>query len=211
MRMTSYGPRLKKVAILEKTCEIATAMIARDKGKGPIALADVDTPVDDELSLGSSPSLNLSPTNNTRESIRTRSCKRPSPHSAFSDVVSGASCRARREVGKRQYWLGQASGNPLVLPSTTLPPTPPVHPTFGTAPTFYVSPTTLIWRPDDMLFSPLRQHIFDYESPHGFFIPAFTTFDGLTDPYDHMLHYNQAMTLNAGNDRLLCKVFLTSL
>ena len=29
--------------------------------------------------------------------------------------------------------------------------------------------------------------------------------------YDHMLHYNQAMTLNASNDRLLCKVFPANL
>ena len=36
-------------------------------------------------------------------------------------------------------------------------------------------------------------------------------FDGSNDPYDHMLHYNQAMTLNADNDCLLCKVFLASL
>ena len=36
-------------------------------------------------------------------------------------------------------------------------------------------------------------------------------FDGSTDPYDHMLHHNQAMIPNAGNDRLLCKVFLASL
>ena len=42
-------------------------------------------------------------------------------------------------------------------------------------------------------------------------MPAFTMFDGFNDPYDHMLHYNQAMTLNAGNDHLLCKVFPTSL
>ena len=42
-------------------------------------------------------------------------------------------------------------------------------------------------------------------------MPAFTMFDGSNDHYDHMLHYNQAMTLNAGNDRLLCKVFLASL
>ena len=35
--------------------------------------------------------------------------------------------------------------------------------------------------------------------------------DGSTDPYDHMLHYNQAMTLNVGNDLLLCKVFSASL
>ena len=30
-------------------------------------------------------------------------------------------------------------------------------------------------------------------------------------PYDHMLHFNQAMILNAGDDRLLCKVFQASL
>ena len=35
-------------------------------------------------------------------------------------------------------------------------------------------------------------------------------FDGSTYPYDHILHYNQAMTLNADSD-LLCKVFLASL
>ena len=62
-----------------------------------------------------------------------------------------------------------------------------------------------------MLSSPLGQHILDYEIPHGFVIPAFTTFDGSTDPYDHLLHYNQVMTLNVGNDRLLCKVFPASL
>ena len=62
-----------------------------------------------------------------------------------------------------------------------------------------------------MLFSSLGQHILDYEPPRGFVIPDFATFDGFTDPYDHMLHYNQAMILNAGNDRLLCKVFLASL
>ena len=48
-------------------------------------------------------------------------------------------------------------------------------------------------------------------SPHGFVILDFTMFDGSADPYDHMLIYNQAMTLNANNDSLLCKVFPTSL
>ena len=42
-------------------------------------------------------------------------------------------------------------------------------------------------------------------------MPTFTMFDGSSDPYDHMLHYNQTMTLNAGNDHLLCKVFPVSL
>ena len=40
--------------------------IALDKGKGPIPPDDIDTPTDDELSSSSSPSLNLSPTKNTR-------------------------------------------------------------------------------------------------------------------------------------------------
>ena len=36
-------------------------------------------------------------------------------------------------------------------------------------------------------------------------------YDGSSDPYDHMLHFNQAMILNAGDDRLLCKVIAASL
>ena len=36
-------------------------------------------------------------------------------------------------------------------------------------------------------------------------------YDGSSDPYDHMLHFNQAMILNVGDDSLLCKVFSTSL
>ena len=63
----------------------------------------------------------------------------------------------------------------------------------------------------DMLSSPLGQHILDYEPPRRFVILPFAMYDGSSDPYDHMLHFNQAMILNAGNDRLLCKVFPTSL
>ena len=62
-----------------------------------------------------------------------------------------------------------------------------------------------------MLSLPLRQHILDYKPPHDFVIPAFATFDSSTDPYNYMLHYNQAMILNAGNDRMLCEVFPASL
>ena len=36
-------------------------------------------------------------------------------------------------------------------------------------------------------------------------------YDGSSDPYDHMLHFNQVMILNTRNDRLLCKVFPASL
>ena len=62
-----------------------------------------------------------------------------------------------------------------------------------------------------MLSSPLGRHILDYEPPRRFSIPTFTMFDGSTDPYDHMFHYNQAMTLNADSGLLLYKVFPASL
>ena len=65
--------------------------------------------------------------------------------------------------------------------------------------------------PYDMLSSHLGQHILNYEPPHGFVIPPFVMYDGSSDSYDHMLHFNQAMILNAGDDRLLCKVFPASL
>ena len=137
--------------------------IARNKGKGPVVPDDVDTPADDKLSPRSSPSLNLPPTKNTRESIRTRLCKRPSPHHAFSDAVSGASCKVRRKADKRQYRPGQALENSSMLPSGIKPPVSPMHHAFGTAPTFYIMPATLIRRPDSMLSSPLGQHILDYK------------------------------------------------
>ena len=98
-----------------------------------------------------------------------------------------------------------------MLPNGTLPPVPPAHPAFGATPTFYTPPAALIRRLDAMLFSPLGQHILDDKPPYEFVIAAFTTFDGSANPYDDMLHYNQAMTLNVGNDQLLCKVFLTNL
>ena len=100
---------------------------------------------------------------------------------------------------------------PSVVPTGTMPPMLLVHPAFGTGLTFYMLPITLICRPDDILSSPLGQHILDYVPPRGFVILAFSTFDGFSDPYDHMLHYNQVMILNVGNDCLLCKVFPTSL
>ena len=191
--------------------------ITRNRGQEPIVPDDVDTLEDDELSLGSSSPLSLSPTKDTQGSIKEKSHKTPLQHPAFINVISGASRRVRREAGRRQNQLVQAPGNVPVLPKGATPPILPagtmplillVHPTFGTRLTFYMPPTALIRRPDDMLSLPLGQH---YEPPREFIIPAFATFNGSTDPYSHMLYYNQAMNLNVGNDRLLSKVFLASL
>ncbi|RVW13691.1 hypothetical protein CK203_094014 [Vitis vinifera] len=50
-----------------------------------------------------------------------------------------------------------------------------------------------------------------YEPPRGFLVPKFSTYDGTNDPFDHIMHYRQLMTLDIGNDALLCKVFPASL
>ena len=112
-----------------------------------------------------------------------------------------------RKKKKRPLEFGASQ---LVLPASMMPPTPFVHPTFSTRLTFYMLPVAFIRRPVDMLYFPLGQHILDYEPPRMFVIPYFATFDGFADPYNHMLHYNQAMILNSGNDRLFCKVFPAS-
>ena len=116
------------------------------------------------MSSGSSPSLSLSSTKNARESAKAKSHKRPSHHLAFSDAVSGASLRAKKERSRGQNQLVQALGNasilpkgalPLVFTEGTMPPIPLVHPAFGTRLVFYMLPTTLIRRLNDMLSSPL--------------------------------------------------------
>ena len=185
--------------------------IARNWGKEPVIPDDVDTLADDELSSSSSPSLSLSPTKNARESTKAKSCKKSVHHPTFKDAISGTSRRTRRETDMRQNQSVQAPGNTSILPIGTMPPILFAHPAFDTGLTFYMPPTTLIRRPDDMLSLPLGQHILDYEPLHEFVILAFATFDGSINPYDHMLHYNLAMILNTGNDRLLCKVFSASM
>nr|CAN72341.1 hypothetical protein VITISV_025653 [Vitis vinifera] len=62
-----------------------------------------------------------------------------------------------------------------------------------------------------MLFTPFCSHIIHYEPPRGFLVPKFSTYDGSSDPFDHIMHYRQLMTLDIGNDALLCKVFPASL
>nr|CAN67557.1 hypothetical protein VITISV_018420 [Vitis vinifera] len=62
-----------------------------------------------------------------------------------------------------------------------------------------------------MLSTPFCSHIIHYEPPRGFLVPKFSTYDGTNDPFDHIMHYRQLMTLDIGNDALLCKVFPASL
>ncbi|RVW25219.1 hypothetical protein CK203_105969 [Vitis vinifera] len=50
-------------------------------------------------------------------------------------------------------------------------------------------------RLDDMLSTPFCSHITHYEPPRGFLVPKFSTYDGTNDPFDHIMHYRQLMTL----------------
>ena len=102
-----------------------------------------------------------------------------------------------------QYALNRAEDFP--------PPGPPIYRPYGAAPAPQMISPSVVQGPLDMLSTPLGQHILDYDPPRGFSISPFAMYDGSSDPYDHMLHYNQAMILSAGDDRLLCKVFPASL
>ncbi|RVW24839.1 hypothetical protein CK203_105104 [Vitis vinifera] len=42
-------------------------------------------------------------------------------------------------------------------------------------------------------------------APRGFLVPKFSTYDGSSDPFDHIMHYRQLMTLDIGNDALCAK------
>ncbi|KAL6331034.1 hypothetical protein AAG906_009462 [Vitis piasezkii] len=86
--------------------------------------------------------------------------------------------------------------DPIVTPrcGTNLPNEPPIG--------------SISKRLDDMLSTPFCSHIIHYEPPRGFLVPKFSTYDGTNDPFDHIMHYRQLMTLDIGNDALLCKVFL---
>ncbi|KAL6310883.1 hypothetical protein AAG906_018042 [Vitis piasezkii] len=60
-------------------------------------------------------------------------------------------------------------------------------------------------RLDDMLFMLFSPHIISYEPPKGFIVPKFTMYDGMSDSFDHIIHFRQLMTLDIGNDALMCK------
>ena len=47
--------------------------------------------------------------------------------------------------------------------------------------------------------------------PSRFMRPPFNSYDGRTDPVEHVNHYIHMMSLHTHNDALMCKVFPSSL
>lgn len=66
-------------------------------------------------------------------------------------------------------------------------------------------------RLDDILSTPFNPHIINYEPPRGFVVPKFMMYNGMSDPFNHIMHFRQLMNLNIRNDALMCKVFSASL
>ena len=163
-------------------------------------------PADDELSFGSSPLPRRSPSLNAVEAhSRKRPPRRP------SRFINIARRQVQRELSRDQRPMTPA---PQYAPNRVEgfpPPRPSIYKPYGVAPAPQMIAPSAVRGPRDMLSTPLGQHILDYDPPHGFSIPPFAMYDGSSDPYDHMLHYNQAMILSAGDDMLLYKVFPASL
>ena len=158
--------------------------------------------MDDELSFGSSPLPDLTPPKNNGEA---ESRKRSPRHSSQS--VSNMPHRVQREFSKERQQLERAPENIPTWVGGAAPPLPFGYPTFGVIPVPYMPAPTTVRGPEDMLSFPLGQHILNYEPPRGFAILPFAMYDGSSDLYDHMLHFNQTMILSSLDDRLMCKVF----
>ena len=147
-----------------------------------------------------------SPSPNAAE---TQSRKRP-PHRSSRSISVGRrwvqreASRDRRQSEPTREYVPERLGS-------VAPPVPSMYPPFRVAPTPHMFFSSPVQGPQDMLSSPLDQHILDYEPPRDFSIPSFAMYDDSSNPYDHMLHFNQAMVLNDGDDQLLCKVFSVSL
>ena len=59
--------------------------------------------------------------------------------------------------------------------------------------------------------SPFFDEIERAPMPSRFTRPPFNSYDGKTDPMEHVSHYIHMMSLHAHNDALMCKVFPSSL
>ena len=168
-------------------------------------MEDNDVATDDVLSSNSSPLPDPLPIKNN---VELESRKRSPRHSSQS--VNDMPCRVRGEFSRERWQSKRAPENIPVWLGGAAPPLPFKYPAFEAAPVQFMPVPSVVRGLENMLSSPLGQHILSYEPPQGFSIPPFTMYDGSSDPYDHMFHFNQAMILSAGNDHLLCKVFLAS-
>ena len=123
-----------------------------------------------KLSYCSSPLPNLPPPQNNAEA---ESRKRPPCHSNRS--VNGMCHRICREVSRDKRYSELAPNNMPPRHGGMDPPLPFIYPIIGAPPSSYLVSFTAVKGPEDMLSSPLGQHILSYEPPRDFAIPRFIT------------------------------------
>ena len=177
-----------------------------NKGKELVLPDHSDHQADDELSSDSSPLPRRSPPLSNAEA---ESKKRPPRQ--FSRAMSGTRRRIRKEDSMDRPRSQLAPEHITTRFEGTAPPFLHARYPSEAPPVSHAALYPPVQGPYDMMSSPLGQHILDYEFPRGFAIPPFAMYDDSSDLYDHMLHFNQAMILNVGDDRLMCKVFQASL
>ena len=64
---------------------------------------------------------------------------------------------------------------------------------------------------DQISKSPFMRRIEQVELPRWFTQPAFTMYNGKTDPVELVSHFNQRMAVHSRDEALMCKVFPSSL
>ena len=119
-----------------------------------------------------------------------RSSRERGPRDVLVDSSEALLHRVRREFSRERRQSERALENIPEWLGGVAQSLPFGCPAFGVAPVPYIPVPTAVRGPEDMLSSPLRQHILNYEPPHDFAIPQFAMYDGSFDPYDHMLHFN---------------------
>ena len=63
----------------------------------------------------------------------------------------------------------------------------------------------------DIGMSPFTDDVLNAEKPRRFTMPTFRLYDGTTDPVDHIKGYKQLMAIETMDEKLICKLFPTSL
>ena len=59
--------------------------------------------------------------------------------------------------------------------------------------------------------SPFVKRINKDKLPHQFSELTFTIYNEMSDPVEHVSHFNQKMAIHSGNEALMCKIFPSNL
>ena len=113
----------------------------------------------------------------------------PPPHRS-NRSISGVRRLVRRETSIDRRPSELAPEYMPIRPRGMAPQFPLVHHPFGVTYAPHLVSFLAVQGIEDMLSSPLGPHILSYKPPRGFVMPSFAMYDGSTDPYDHMLHFN---------------------